>query len=96
MPDKDKCEGCQSRDTCKEIYKLVGSSKGPSVTVRVLIAFVMPLVVFIAALIISENILASKIESGTAVTVLSLIIAVITSALAVLIVRGLLKKRMQL
>jgi hypothetical protein len=96
MPDEDKCEGCQSRDSCKEIYKLIGSGKGPSVTVRVLIAFVMPLAVFIAALIISENILASKLDSEAAITALSLIIAVITSALAVLIVRALLKKRMNL
>jgi hypothetical protein len=96
MPDEDKCEGCQSRDSCKEIYKLIGSGKGPSVTVRVLIAFVMPLAVFIAALIISENILASKLDPEAAITALSLIIAVITSALAVLIVRALLKKRMNL
>ena len=96
MPDEDKCQGCQSKDSCKEIYKQIGSSSEPSVTVRVLIAFLLPIAVFIIALAISEKILASKLNSQAAVTAISVITAVFITGLVVFIVRALVKKRVNL
>ena len=96
MPDEDKCQSCESRDSCKEIYKQVGSSSEPSVTFRVLIAFLLPIAVFIIVLAISEKMLASKLNSQAAVTAISVITAVFITGLVVFIVRALVKKLVNL
>ncbi len=44
------CDGCRQADTCKEVYRRLGGLQGPSITREVLIAFLLPLVVFVTAL----------------------------------------------
>ena len=51
------------------------NSKSPSVVIKVVFAFLLPLVVFIAALVASEKILAGIINSKEAQTVLSFLLA---------------------
>ena len=55
---------CGSCFGCVEIYKLLGRSKGPPVALKVIIAFLAPLVIFIAAAVIAEKIFGDRISSG--------------------------------
>ncbi len=50
MTQPDQCDGCRQTDGCKEAYRQPGGMEGPSVTLTVLVAFLLPLVVFIVAL----------------------------------------------
>lgn len=50
MTDGKNCEGCRQRHDCREIYGKLGVGGGPSVTLRVVIAFLSPILVFIAFL----------------------------------------------
>jgi len=50
MTDGKNCEGCRQRHDCREIYGKMGLGGGPSVTLRVVIAFLSPILVFIAFL----------------------------------------------
>jgi hypothetical protein len=44
------CDRCSDAHDCKRIYQTLGQVEGPSVVVKVLIAFALPIVVFLAAL----------------------------------------------
>lgn len=64
MPQNDFCHSCtQSRD-CKEVYSRLGETAGPSVAYRVIVAFLIPIIVFILTLTACEKFLtpAVKIE----------------------------------
>lgn len=50
MTQAKGCEGCSQAHDCKKIYERLGNVDGPSVTPKVLIAFVLPIGVFIGAL----------------------------------------------
>lgn len=50
MTQPNQCDGCSQADGCKEAYRQLGCTEGPSVTLTVLVAFLLPLVVFIVSL----------------------------------------------
>jgi len=50
MPQSDPCEGCSQAHDCKKVYERLGDCKGPPVTRTVLVAFLLPIVVFVATL----------------------------------------------
>ena len=50
MTQPDQCDGCSQADGCKEVYRHLGCTEGPSVTLTVLVAFLLPLVLFIVSL----------------------------------------------
>ncbi len=44
------CEGCSQAHDCKGIYQQLGDPKGPSVAGKAVVAFALPLGLFVAAL----------------------------------------------
>ena len=50
MDQQNLCKGCIQQNRCQEAYERLGSFQGPSVLNAVLIAFLMPMVVFIVSL----------------------------------------------
>ena len=50
MTQPNQCDGCSQADGCKEAYRQLGCAEGPSVTLTVLVAFLLPLVLFIVSL----------------------------------------------
>ncbi len=48
MKMDDYCSQCSHKDTCKEVYAKVGQYEGPSVAWDVVIAFALPIAIFIA------------------------------------------------
>ena len=55
MTQQEPCKDCGSRDTCKEVYRQVGHSPSPPATKPVIVAFGIPLVVFIAGFAATER-----------------------------------------
>ena len=57
MNQQNSCKGCIQQNRCQEAYERLGSFQGPSVLSEVLIAFLMPWVVFIVSLAVFEKIM---------------------------------------
>ncbi|UCD52470.1 MAG: hypothetical protein JSW27_07500 [Phycisphaerales bacterium] len=50
MVEAKPCNGCSQAHDCKRIYEQLGHAGGPSVVLKVIMAFALPIVLFIAAL----------------------------------------------
>jgi uncharacterized membrane protein YhaH (DUF805 family) len=83
---------CGSCFGCTEIYRLLGQSKGPPVALKVLIAFLAPLVIFIAAAIVAEKIFSDRISSQTLMILVVFLTAFLTTAVYIGIVRLIVKR----
>lgn len=87
MAEKDYCHTCDQKHDCKKVYEHLGNVEGPSVVVKVLLAFVLPLVVFIMSLAIFEWILAGAISSEAVQTAVSLVLALLATFVCIVIAR---------
>jgi hypothetical protein len=45
-----ECDGCRQGHTCQEAYRQLGNRKGPPVSFTACVAFVLPVLAFVAAL----------------------------------------------
>ena len=61
MAEQEFCKGCNQKHDCQEVYQQLGGSKGPSVVFKVIVAFLVPLLVFIVSLAVFEAVLADSI-----------------------------------
>ena len=50
------CQECSQKESCKQAFEKLGNVKGPSVAIKSILAFLLPLVIFIAALAVLEKI----------------------------------------
>ena len=57
MPKGNICQECSQKESCKQAFEKLGNAKGPSVTIKSILAFLVPLIIFIAALAVFEKIL---------------------------------------
>ncbi len=87
MAEQKFCSDCKQKHDCQEIYKQLGDVKGPSVVVKVIVAFLLPLVVFIVTLAIFERILSEAISTDQLQTALSLLAALLITFICILTVR---------
>ena len=88
MDQHNHCQGCIQRGRCQEAYERLGGFRGPSVVSKVLIAFLMPMVVFIVCLAVLERVLPmAGIQSGLK-SVISLLGSLAVVALSIFAVRA--------
>jgi len=87
MGDEQFCERCSQRHDCREIYGKLGNAEGPSLTLRVVVAFLMPILVFIVSLGVLEKVLGWVTERAALRTAASLSGAVIVTLAWILAVR---------
>ena len=87
MIEKEFCDNCNQKHKCGSIYHQLGNAKGPSVVVGVVIALLLPLVVFIISLAAFEEIFVKKISSQFLQTALSLLSALLVTFICILITR---------
>jgi anaerobic C4-dicarboxylate transporter len=87
MSEQEICKSCSQKATCKEVYRALGSQKGPSVGFRSFFAFLVPIVVFIVALAVFEEFLPRWIESQLIRKLAGFIAALAVAAISVLVVR---------
>ena len=87
MAEKDFCSNCGQRQGCRQAYEQLGSLAGASVVMRVITAFLLPLLVFVVGLVVFEYLLGSIVNSTNARTVVSFLPAVSVSIVWILFVR---------
>lgn len=87
MAEQEFCDNCNQKHNCGSIYHQLGNTKGPPIVVKVVIAFLLPLVVFIISLAIFEEIFAKTISSQLVQAALSMVSALLITFSCILIVR---------
>jgi len=88
MDEQKFCQECGQRHECQKVYQQLGNNKSPSVAFKVVIAFLLPLVVFITALIASGKILSGIINSKEAQTVLSFLLALAVTFICIFVLKA--------
>lgn len=56
MDEQKFCKQCSQNSDCQKIYQQLGHNQSPSVVLKVIAAFLLPLLVFIGCLAIFEQI----------------------------------------
>jgi positive regulator of sigma E activity len=79
MVKENICQECSQKESCRQAFEKLGNSKGPSVVIKSILAFLVPLVIFIAALAVSEKIFQKN--AG-----ISFLLAAVLTAIYILIV----------
>ncbi len=92
MAEQEFCEDCKQKHDCQEIYKQLGDVEGPSVVIKVIVAFLLPLVVFIVSLAVFQEIFVRAISSQRLQAALSLLLAFLVTFVCILIVRVIRKR----
>ena len=86
------CQECGQKQDCQEVYEQLGRAAGPSVVKKVVVAFLLPLVVFIGLLAGFERILAGVIDGKGLRTGVSFLLAVLGTLALVLVIKVIEKK----
>jgi hypothetical protein len=81
----DGCEGCSQAHTCKEAYKRLGCAGGPSVALKAVIAFLLPILVFAGALGLFEGFLGAVVGPAYRTPLAVVIAACITVGVMVIV-----------
>jgi len=80
-------EGCDQSNKCQEIYRKLGGVKGPSIALKVIVAFLLPLIVFIVSLAVFERVFAKSISTEGLRTAISLLAAFVVTFVFILIIK---------
>lgn len=88
MDELKFCQQCNQRHKCQEVYRQLGKTEGPSVVFKVVVAFLLPLVVFIGALAAFEGILAGAINSKEMRTALSFLLALSVTFVCIFVLKA--------
>jgi uncharacterized protein (DUF2236 family) len=76
-----QCKNCGEKERCREIFEKLGSSKAPPVLLKVIQAFLLPLILFIVALAVAEKVLTERLNSSLGRNLLALVAGVIVVCL---------------
>ena len=87
MASQRYCQDCIQKHDCKRIYEQLGDSPGPSVALNVILAFLLPLMVFIVSLAVFERVLVGEIDTERMQTAFSFVLALLATFVCVLITR---------
>ena len=81
------CQSCVQKQQCRDIYQKLGNAKGPSVVSDVIMAFLLPIAVFITVLAISRYVADTLIAIKWLQTSISFLSAVLAVFIYILIIR---------
>ena len=87
MVQEKFCEGCDQSNKCKEIYGKLGNVKGPSIALKVIVAFLLPLVVFIVSLAVFERFFTGSIDTEGLRTAVGFLAALAVTLVFIFIVK---------
>lgn len=87
MAEEKFCQGCHQKHRCQEVYEHLSKIEGTPVVFKAVVAFLLPIVVFIGCLAAFEKILAKVIQSKELQTVIGLLLALVVSSAFVFITR---------
>jgi uncharacterized membrane protein len=63
MVQKDFCQNCRQKHDCREVYRRMGNATCPSILLKAITAFLLPLIVFIVSLAVFDKIFTRAGES---------------------------------
>ena len=69
------------------MYEAAGRQKGPSVTLRVIVVFLLPLLVFIGSLVIADKVLADFVPAKELLTFLSFLVAMSATLVWIVVIK---------
>ena len=75
MAQENFCQDCGQKHNCKDVYSRMGNVKGSPIAPKALVAFLLPLVVFIVSLATFEHILDNSVGAKGLRMVLSCLLA---------------------
>ena len=87
MESQRFCQDCIQKHDCQRIYGQLGDSSCESVTLKVILAFLLPLIVFIVSLAVFERVLVRAIGIEGLHIALSFVLALIVTFIYVYIIR---------
>jgi len=93
MAKQKFCQNCSQENRCRELYRRLGDSKSPSIVLKVIVAFLLPIVVFIGALAILQKILENAVTSRPLQTALSFLLALSAAFGLILITKAIRQSR---
>ncbi len=94
MSDEDFCKECAQKHDCRTIYDRLGKQKSPSVALKIVFAFLLPILLFIAALAIFQRLLENLLQTEKLLTVVAVLLALIIT-FVYLILAKLVNKKLQ-
>jgi hypothetical protein len=92
MASQRFCQDCIQKHDCQRIYGQLGDSPGESVALKVIFAFLLPLIVFIVSLAVSERVLARVIKTEEVQMVISFVLAILVTFICMFVTRALIKR----
>ena len=87
MAQLKSCQECDQRHQCQEIYQQLGKAEGPSVAFKAIVAFLLPILVFIASLAAFEGILTGTIDIKELRIALAFLLALSVTLAMILIIK---------
>lgn len=90
--EEKNCQGCRYRYTCEEVYNKLGHSRAGPVTSKIVLAFLLPLIIFIATIALFERIFSRALNTEWLAIVLSLFSAFLITLVLTLIIKKICNK----
>ncbi len=87
MTQHETCDKCGQKESCQDVFRRLGNIQGKSIVRHVLAAFVLPLVIFIAALAAAQQLLEKCIDSDGLRAAVALLIAITAAAVCITTIR---------
>jgi uncharacterized membrane protein len=87
MVSQGFCRDCIQKHDCRSVYEQMGNASGDSVVLKVILAFLLPMVVFIVSLAVSERVFAGVTNLEKLQTIFSLLSALLATFICIFIIR---------
>ncbi len=88
MAEDEFCSNCTRKPDCKAVYQQLGQVRGSSVVAKVVKAFLLPIAVFIAGLVLFDKLLADVMQDQRMRTAVVFLLGAGVSFIFVLIVKA--------
>lgn len=87
MVQHELCQQCNQRHDCGKVYEQLGNNKGPSIVWKVVLAFLLPLVVFTVSLVMFEKIFSGVLSKGPSHSILSFVTALLLTFICIILTK---------
>lgn len=87
MEQQKICQECNKERNCRQIYQKLANFKGRSLVLWAVVAFLLPIAVFVASLAAFERTLAETISAKQVRTILSFLLALSITFIVMLIIK---------
>lgn len=87
MDQQEICHGCTQKSKCQEVYEKMGNIQGGSIVSKVITAFLLPILVFIASLAGLDKIFREVTKIKELQTVTCFLLALLITCMFVLMIR---------